>query len=257
MRRSINSGRMLLLATIASLAGAQAPAPAPAPAQASATVVPAILVLRGAGSEDRPRGVESLMAAVARRSAVEADTGRLPRVGPLDAGLFDHPLVFLSGSQPFERLSERELDAMRTFLSSGGMVVLDDRSGQPGSPFAQVARAEMSRALGGRAFETLPHDHALYRSFYLLERAWGRVEVDDELSGIVINKRVAVLFSANDLLGAWERDEIGGFARSVEPGGIEQREMAIRLGVNIVLYALTLDYKEDLVHLPLILERKR
>lgn len=245
----------ILLSGLATGTGAQAPAAKPT--AASATVTPAILVLRGAGGDERPRGVESLMAAVARRSAVEADTDRLPRVGPLDPALFDHPLVFLSGSQPFDRLSERELDAMRTWLSSGGMIVVDDRSGRPDSPFASVARAEMSRALGGRAFETLPHDHALYRSFYLLDRAWGRVDVDPELSGIVINKRVAVLFSANDLLGAWERDEIGGFARPVAPGGIEQREMAIRLGVNIVLYALTLDYKEDLVHLPLILERKR
>ena len=115
----------------------------------------------------------------------------------------------------------------------------------------------MSRVLGGRVFEPLSHEHALFRAFYLLDRAWGRVDVDQELSGIVMNRRVAVLFSANDMLGAWQKDEAGGWANDVAPGGTRQREMAIRLGVNLTLYALTLDYKEDLVHLPLILERGR
>ena len=48
-------------------------------------------------------------------------------------------------------------------------------------------------------------------------------------------------------LGQWTHDIIGG--------GSRQRQLAIRLGVNIVMYALTLDYKKDMVHLPIILER--
>jgi hypothetical protein len=39
------------------------------------------------------------------------------------------------------------------------------------------------------------------------------------------------------------------------PGGEAQREMAYRVGVNIVLYALTGNYKADQVHVPALLER--
>ena len=39
------------------------------------------------------------------------------------------------------------------------------------------------------------------------------------------------------------------------PGGEEQREFAYRVGVNIVMYALTGNYKADQVHVPAILER--
>ena len=39
--------------------------------------------------------------------------------------------------------------------------------------------------------------------------------------------------------------------------GKTHRDLSIRLGVNIALYALTLDYKKDMVHLPTILERLR
>ncbi|HEY1385068.1 MAG TPA: DUF4159 domain-containing protein, partial [Dongiaceae bacterium] len=41
----------------------------------------------------------------------------------------------------------------------------------------------------------------------------------------------------------------------VTPGGERQREMAYRFGVNIVMYALTGNYKSDQVHVPAILER--
>ena len=40
-------------------------------------------------------------------------------------------------------------------------------------------------------------------------------------------------------------------------GGYRQRQLAIRLGVNIIMDSLTLDYKKDMVHLPIILERLR
>ena len=42
----------------------------------------------------------------------------------------------------------------------------------------------------------------------------------------------------------------------VEPGGEAQRETAFRLGVNLAMYALCTDYKDDAVHLPFILRRR-
>jgi hypothetical protein len=33
--------------------------------------------------------------------------------------------------------------------------------------------------------------------------------------------------------------------------------MSLRLGLNIVMYALCLDYKEDQVHVPFILKRRK
>ena len=39
------------------------------------------------------------------------------------------------------------------------------------------------------------------------------------------------------------------------PGGEAQREMAFRTGINMVMYALTGNYKADQVHVPALLER--
>ena len=41
----------------------------------------------------------------------------------------------------------------------------------------------------------------------------------------------------------------------VVPGGAMQREQAFRFGINLVMYALTGNYKSDQVHVPAILER--
>ncbi|MEM7244489.1 MAG: DUF4159 domain-containing protein [Acidobacteriota bacterium] len=218
-----------------------------------------LAVLRADGEDaDRSRrSLRALAAKVARRTSVEMTTTEPPVLGASDPKLFDHPLVFLAGSDDFGGWNEADSDALRTYLTSGGMIVLDDASGKGDSAFRERARAELSRILGGREFTPLEDDHALFRSYYLLQRPWGRVDVSDVLQGLVLDGRVAVIDSRNDLLGALERDALGGWARPVHPGGREQRERALRLGVNLVLYALTLDYKEDLVHLPLILERRR
>ena len=66
-----------------------------------------------------------------------------------------------------------------------------------------------------------------------------------------------MVYSQNDLAGAWERDESGAYAYEVSPGGEPQRELAVRVGINVCMYALCLDYKDDAVHLPLILKKRR
>lgn len=258
-RSSIRSFGWMALVTLLAVAGLDAPRAQEPAANVSAPsrVRLAMLQLRGMADEPGSRSVPSLLAAVQRRTAVEPDPSEAPRIGPTDPAIFDHPLLVLSGGAAFAPLTDAEVDMLRSYLSSGGMIFADDRSGLADSAFAGSVRRELSRVLGGRSFEPLPHDHACYRSYYLLDRAWGRTSVSDDLEGIITGGRAAVLLSANDLLGACERDSLGEWAKPVEPGGSRQREMAIRLGVNVVLYALTLDYKEDLVHLPLILERKR
>ena len=65
-----------------------------------------------------------------------------------------------------------------------------------------------------------------------------------------------MLYSRHDLGGAWARDNLGSWQHPVMPGGDEQRERAIRLGVNLVMYALCLDYKDDQVHAPFIMRRR-
>ena len=59
----------------------------------------------------------------------------------------------------------------------------------------------------------------------------------------------------NDLAGAWAVDKEGLYLYPTVPADQRQRELAFRAGVNIVMYALTGNYKADQVHVPALLER--
>jgi hypothetical protein len=64
-----------------------------------------------------------------------------------------------------------------------------------------------------------------------------------------------VIIGSNDWAAAWAVDSSGRFLNEVVPGGESQREMAFRFGINLVMYALTGNYKTDQVHAPALLER--
>jgi len=64
-----------------------------------------------------------------------------------------------------------------------------------------------------------------------------------------------IIMGGNDWAAAWALDEMGNPIAAVVPGGEQQRELAVRFGINLVIYALTGNYKTDLVHAPEILER--
>jgi hypothetical protein len=101
----------------------------------------------------------------------------------------------------------------------------------------------------------------LTRSFYLLREEPGRwtggtvwvEQIDDRINDGVSS----VIIGANDWAAAWAVDGQGRHLFPTVPGGEAQRELAIRFGVNVVMYALTGNYKADQVHIDAIMERLR
>ena len=172
-----------------------------------------------------------------------------------DPDLFESPLVYWSGDEAFPPLSAAEIAGLRRFVEFGGFVLIDnaapDRNG-----FDESVRRALARAFGGAALRPLPDTHTIFRSFYLIERPMGRVEGPRQLEAIERGGRAAVVYSRHDLGGAWARDNLGNYLFPVVPGGTSQREQAFRLGVNLVMYALCLDYKDDQVHSPFIMRRR-
>lgn len=208
----------------------------------------------GLADEPRPTARRRLAWAVRTRTSIE--THLAPRTKRLDdPAIFDSPFLYLAGERGFPQLSEAEIRGLQRFVEFGGFVLIDDASGGTGDFDGSVRRA-LSRAFPDEPLAAVPRDHTIYRSFYLLDRPEGRVRGPDGLEGIERDGRLAVLYSQHDLGGAWARDNLGDYPFAVVPGGEEQRERAYRLGVNIVMYALCLDYKDDQVHAPFIMRRR-
>ncbi len=110
----------------------------------------------------------------------------------------------------------------------------------------------------------VPSAHVLTKSYYLISTFPGRwdggtlwaqvlppgdapIRGGDGVSPVIIG--------GNDWAAAWAVDGRGHPLVDVTPGGSTQRELAFRFGVNLVMYALTGNYKTDQVHVKAILQR--
>jgi hypothetical protein len=176
-----------------------------------------------------------------------------------DPSLVDAPFVYWSGDRAIAPLTSKEVGELRKYFSLGGLMLVDDAApasdGTPG-PFGKTARAQIARVLPDTTPIAIGEEHVIFRSFYLLRRAEGRVLGPKTLEAVVRGGSTRIIFSSHDLGGALARGPSGIWEYSVLPGGDAQRERAIRLAVNIAMYALCSNYKDDQVHAPFLMRRR-
>jgi hypothetical protein len=164
------------------------------------------------------------------------------------------PFVIWAGATDPGPLSAAEVRGLTRFVRLGGVILVDDSNPAVGA-FVRGAKRELARVLPEAAPVRLDPGHVIFKTFYIVDRPVGRVLGPPEVSAIVRGKNAQVIFLEHDLLGALARSG-EGFALETEPGGIEQREHAIRLAVNISMYVLCSDYKDDQVHAPFLMRRR-
>lgn len=207
------------------------------------------LVYAGGNWQPRPTALRRLAWEVHKRTAV--DTLLEPgEVKPTTTSLARSPLVYLSGDRPFDEWPAAAAAALHRFLRLGGLLIVDPAFTTDGDApgFSASVDALLEASLPGVEPTPLRPGHVIYRTFYDVARPVGRVEGPAQLDGYLVDDRLAVIRTAHDLGGAWARDNLGNWELDVSPGGERQREAAFRLGVNLVLYALCLDYKDEAPH---------
>jgi hypothetical protein len=203
----------------------------------------------------RPNALRRVLWEVSQRTSIEVDLETVP-LEASDPAIFRHPLLYWGGSGAFPPLSDDAVRLLRRHLTYGGMLIADSADADPGGAFDVSMRREIGRIFPRIELTRLANENVVYKSFYLVDHQAGRTIRAPYLEGVLLEKRYAVVYSQNDLAGAWARDSFGRWEYEVTPGGETQREMAFRLGINLVMYALCLDYKDDLVHAPFILKRR-
>lgn len=174
-----------------------------------------------------------------------------------DPALFSSPFLVLAGKQAPPPLDEEEHGRLRDYLTSGGFLWLDDSSGLPGGQFDRWVRAALAKALPDAELKALPADHVLFKTFFLARRPNGRVRSPTPVLGVEWSGWLVAVYTQGDVLGAWARDPLGAYLHDCVPGGEAQRQEARKLSLNIVMYALTGNYKADAVHQPFLLEKMR
>ncbi|MBI3014635.1 MAG: DUF4159 domain-containing protein [Candidatus Tectomicrobia bacterium] len=206
---------------------------------------------RGGTWDPHPNAQVEFLRELTARTSVDAASERKV-LSLTDRDLFQYPFLYMTGRNEFAPFSPEEMENLRKFASLGGLLFVDDASGTPASGFDKSLRSELERAFAQHRLERLSQDHSAFRSFYLLRNLGGRRIVNPFLLGITLDNWTPLLYTQNDVGSAWERDYLGNWRYEAVPGGETQRSYAFRLGINVVLYALTADYKRDLIHLPFL-----
>jgi hypothetical protein len=205
----------------------------------------------------RPTATQRLAWEVDKRTSIETLLEPVEIRLSDEAALKRHPLLYLAGDAALPTFDDADVAHLRRVLQTGGFLVIDGADPRPGGGFDQSVRALVARLFPREPLHKIGPDHVVYKSFYLLKAPVGRLAAVPYLEGVTHDGRLVIVYSQNDMGGAWARDNFGAWEHEVIPGGEPQRELAFRLGINLAMYALCLDYKTDQVHVPFILRRRQ
>jgi hypothetical protein len=205
-------------------------------------------------------GLEGLSEYVNARTAATLFEPDAVQPGQTDLSLY--PLLYWPITADAAEPTGVQAAALNDYMSRGGIIVIDTRDSGSGAGFAPGTEDALRRIAHGLIvppLAPLSGEHVLSRSFYLLSDFPGRftgdtvwVQRDQDRTNDSVSP---VIIGGNDWAAAWALSADGNNPYAVIPGGQRQRILAYRFGVNLVMYALTGNYKGDQVHVPAILQR--
>jgi hypothetical protein len=184
-----------------------------------------------------------------------------------------YPLLYWPMDPREKNLSPKALSRVGEYMRNGGTILFDTRDLTLGAARGAASPGEQTlrRLTGGLdlpPLEQVPPDHVLGKAFYILRdypgrwsggRLWVEALPPAPKNGAPPARGgdgvSPVIIGGNDWASAWAVDTNGHFMATPSPGGELQREMAFRFGINMVMYALTGNYKTDVVHAPALLQR--
>ena len=177
-----------------------------------------------------PSSLPNLLRAIRERTGLPT-TEREVTVTPLSPDLYDYPYLYMTGHGNV-RFTDAEVEALRRYLLSGGFLHADDNYGMDAS-----FRREIRRIFPDKELVPVPNDHPVYRMVYEFPNGLPKVHEHDGLPaqglGIFHEGRLVVFYSyQSDLGDGWDDPEVHG-----DPPEI--REAALRMGVNLFVYALS------------------
>ena len=262
-RPAAHAAALLLLAFLAFPTPSRAELPADDPALITRL---AYVVTGDQAVDDLSRsGLQGLSDFVNARTA--ATLGPPKAVVPGRDDLSFYPLLYWPVTTSEKAMSPDAVTALNRFMGNGGIILIDTEGSDanaPGSgagfaPGVSAALQRLTRGLAIPALTPLTYENVLAHTFYLLRTFPGRFDgAPVWLASDPSNRNdnvSPVIIGAADWAAAWAVDADGQYPYAAIPGGDDQRLLAYRFGVNVVMYALTGNYKGDQVHLPAILER--
>ncbi|MFM7157260.1 MAG: DUF4159 domain-containing protein, partial [Bacteroidota bacterium] len=145
--------------------------------------------------------------------------------------IFLYPLLFLTGHGTMN-LSEVEVKRLRSYLENGGFLYIDDDYGMDPS-----IRKEMKKVFPNQQFVELPFNHPLYSSHFTFPNGLPKIHEHDAKPpqglGLFLEGKLCVFYT-------YETNPSDGWADpDVHHDPPEKREASLKIGTNIIVYALS------------------
>lgn len=153
-------------------------------------------------------------------------------VKPSSRDLFQYPIVYMNGHGTV-KFSAADIQNVREYLERGGMLWADDNYG-----LDESFRKEIVKIFPDEPLRPIPHDHPIFSIYYKFPNGLPKIhEHDGEspvLFGIFHQNRIAVLYTFETDIGDGLESE------GVHPeDSSETREQAMKMAMNIILYAIS------------------
>ena len=177
-----------------------------------------------------PSSIPNLLSYLTKNTSIKAAHDEY-RIKLTTKELRGHPYLYMTGHGNI-RFTNEEIIQLREYLMGGGFLHTDDNYGLNTS-----FRREMKRVFPDRDFVELPHDHAVFHSFFDMPNGLPKIHEHDgkppQLFALYNEDRIMVIYSyESDLGDGWEDEEVHN-----DPP--ELRVAALQMGVNIIYFALT------------------
>jgi len=145
--------------------------------------------------------------------------------------IFLYPLLFLTGHGTMN-LNDAEAKRLRTYLENGGFLYIDDDYGMDAS-----IRKEMSKVFPNQKFVELPFNHPLYSAHFSFPNGLPKIHEHDAKApqglGLFHEGKLCVFYT-------FETNPSDGWADpDVHHDPPEKREASLKIGTNIIVYALS------------------
>ena len=207
--------------------------PAPIAELESSDPLLAVARLQYGGGGDwyaNPSSLPNLLAAIRERTGIPV-AERESVVTPMDPSLDDYPFLHMTGHGNVV-FTPQERERLRGYLERGGFLHADDNYGMD-----EAFRREMALLFPDREMVELPPDHPVYHAVYEFPEGLPKIHEHDGLPprgfGIFHEGRLVVFYShETDLGNGWEDPD-------VHDNPPEAREDALRMGVNLFVFALS------------------
>jgi hypothetical protein len=204
-------------------------------------------------------GLFGLSYQLGERTSVEPD---MPQAVDLERDALEvYPMIYYAVPRSARALSPLAAERINAYLRAGGAFVVDTRDAAPGRDVSQNLE-QLLAGIDAPPLQPAPPTHVITKSYYLIKSFPGRLNGRLWLESSSTDRStrrgdgVSGLFiGGSDWAGAWAVDINTGRPLQTMEGGEAAREMAYRFGINLVMYILTGNYKEDQVHVKELLDR--